>query len=62
MGYTSIVVGTDGSPTAQKAVAQAAELAAADAARLVIVTAYQSAAGGKLAGEVGEFIASHARI
>lgn len=40
MGYTSIVVGTDGSETAGRAVVQAAEMAAADGARLVIVTAY----------------------
>jgi nucleotide-binding universal stress UspA family protein len=40
MGYGNIVVGTDGSATAEKAVAQAAELAAADGARVVIVTAY----------------------
>lgn len=41
MTYSSIVVGTDGSPTAEQAVAQAATLAAADGARLVIVTAYE---------------------
>lgn len=40
MGYGSIVVGTDGSATAEKAVTQAAELAATDGARVVIVTAY----------------------
>jgi nucleotide-binding universal stress UspA family protein len=40
MTYGSIVVGTDGSPTAQRAVAQAAAMAAADGARLVIVSAY----------------------
>jgi nucleotide-binding universal stress UspA family protein len=40
MAYTSIVVGTDGSPTAERAVRQAAELAAIDSARVVIVTAY----------------------
>ena len=40
MAYQSVIVGTDGSPTAQRAVSQAAELAAADGARLVIVTAY----------------------
>lgn len=40
MGYTSIVVGTDGSATAERAVAQAAALAAADQARLVVVSAY----------------------
>jgi nucleotide-binding universal stress UspA family protein len=42
MTYRSIVVGTDGSPTAHRAVAQAAVLAAADSARLVIVTAYEA--------------------
>jgi nucleotide-binding universal stress UspA family protein len=41
MTYRSIVVGTDGSPTAVRALAQAAVLAAADSARLVIVTAYE---------------------
>lgn len=41
MTYGSIVVGTDGSPTAEQAVAQAATLAAVDGARLVIVTAYE---------------------
>jgi nucleotide-binding universal stress UspA family protein len=40
MAYKSVVVGTDGSPTAQRAVTQAAELAKADGARLVIVTAF----------------------
>jgi nucleotide-binding universal stress UspA family protein len=40
MTYGSIVVGTDGSATAERAVAQAAALAAADGARLVVVTAY----------------------
>lgn len=45
MTYASIVVGTDGSPTAQRAVVQAATLAAADSARLVIVTAYTPGEG-----------------
>lgn len=40
MAYGSIVVGTDGSDTAGRAVASAAELASADGARLVVVTAY----------------------
>ena len=40
MTYASIVVGTDGSPSAERAVGEAAALAAADGARLVIVTAY----------------------
>jgi len=41
MTYETIVVGTDGSATAQEAVGQAAALAAADGARLVVVTAYR---------------------
>ena len=41
MGYTSIVVGTDGSETAERAVRQAAGLAADEGARLVVVSAYQ---------------------
>jgi nucleotide-binding universal stress UspA family protein len=45
MGYKSIVVGTDGSTTAERAVAQAAELAADEGARLVIVSAFQSTGG-----------------
>ena len=40
MTYRTIVVGTDGSDTAQRAVEQAAKLAAVDGARLVVVSAY----------------------
>lgn len=40
MTYRAIVVGTDGSDSAGRAVEQAVALAAADGARLVIVTAY----------------------
>ena len=40
MAYASIVVGTDGSPTAERAVAHAASMAKADGARVVIVTAF----------------------
>lgn len=40
MTYRSIVVGTDGSATAERAVAQAGAMAATEGARLVIVTAY----------------------
>jgi len=47
MGYKSIVVGTDGSATAERAVRQAAQLAADEAARLVVVSAYQ-ASGDRL--------------
>jgi nucleotide-binding universal stress UspA family protein len=45
MSYKNIVVGTDGSPTAERAVVQAASLAAAEAARLIIVTAYRPGEG-----------------
>jgi len=39
--YRNVVVGTDGSATAELAVRHAGELAAAGGARLVVVTAYQ---------------------
>jgi nucleotide-binding universal stress UspA family protein len=45
MTYASVVVGTDGSETATRAVAQAAELAASEGARLIIVTAYTPGEG-----------------
>lgn len=41
MTYHTIVVGTDGSASAARAVEQSVDLAAADGARLVIVTAYE---------------------
>ncbi len=41
MAYRAIVVGTDGSDSAARAVEQAIELASADQARLVVVTAYE---------------------
>jgi len=41
MPYGTIVVGTDGSASAERAVEHAIELAAVDAARLVIVTAFE---------------------
>lgn len=47
MGYRNIVVGTDGSPTAERAVRHAGELATADGARVIVVTAFApSAAAG----------------
>lgn len=55
MAYKSIIVGTDGSETAERAVITAAGLAAADGARLVVVTAYEesrSAAGDIAADRV----------
>ena len=41
MTYRTIVVGTDGSASAVRAVGQALELAGADGARLVVVTAFE---------------------
>ena len=41
MSYSSIVVGTDGSETAERAVRHAGQLALDHGARLVIVTAYE---------------------
>jgi nucleotide-binding universal stress UspA family protein len=40
MTYACVVVGTDGSPTAERAIRQGAELAAVDQARMIVVTAY----------------------
>lgn len=40
MAYSNIVVGSDGSETAERAVRQAGELAASSGARLVVVTAF----------------------
>jgi nucleotide-binding universal stress UspA family protein len=44
--YKVVVVGTDGSPTAEKAVEMAAELARPMGAHLHIVTAYKSGVSG----------------
>ena len=41
MTYRTIVVGTDGSDSATKAVDEAIDIASADRARLVVVTAFQ---------------------
>ena len=53
--YTSIVVGIDGSPTAEIALARAIELAGESGARLHVVSAYEPAparvTGGAPAGE-----------
>ncbi len=45
MTYKSIVVGTDGSSTAERAVVQAATLASDEQARLVVVSAYHPGDG-----------------
>jgi nucleotide-binding universal stress UspA family protein len=41
MTYTCVVVGTDGSATAERAVRHAADLAIVDGARMVVVTAFE---------------------
>ena len=43
MTYRSVVVGTDGSDTAELAVRHAGKVAADNSARLVVVTAYAAA-------------------
>ena len=53
MAYTSVVVGTDGSATAEMAVRHAGRLAAADGARLIVVTAYTPQGDLLLAQETG---------
>jgi nucleotide-binding universal stress UspA family protein len=52
MGYKSIVVGTDGSETAERAVRQAAGLAADEGARLVVVSAFQPTGARQASEEV----------
>jgi nucleotide-binding universal stress UspA family protein len=49
--YSSIVVGTDGSETASKAVSRAAELAAASSATLSIVSAFRPVPPERLRNE-----------
>jgi nucleotide-binding universal stress UspA family protein len=49
--FRTIVVGTDGSETASKAVAQAAELAASVASELLIVSAFEPVSGSRLREE-----------
>ncbi len=55
MTYTSVVVGTDGSSTAELAVEQAAQVAAASGARLIVVTAY-TPKGDALVDQAGEAV------
>jgi nucleotide-binding universal stress UspA family protein len=52
--FRTIVVGTDGSETAAKAVVQAAELAASVQATLLIVSAFEPVSGARLREEAQE--------
>jgi nucleotide-binding universal stress UspA family protein len=49
--FEAIVVGTDGSETAGKAVSEAAQLAASVGARLLVVSAFQPVGGARLRDE-----------
>ena len=54
-GYRSVVVGTDGSPTAELAVREAAQMAAAFDAQLTVVTAFVHSSGdGRALSDVPE--------
>jgi nucleotide-binding universal stress UspA family protein len=48
--YESIVVGTDGSPTAQRAVDEATRLAETTGSKLHVVAAYEPLRGAKIVG------------
>ena len=50
----SIVVGTDGSPTAEQALREAGDLAKSTGAKLHIVSAYEPAAGARVSGDAPE--------
>jgi nucleotide-binding universal stress UspA family protein len=50
--FAAIVVGTDGSETASKAVSEAAQLAASVGARLLVVSAFEPVAAARLRDEV----------
>ncbi|WP_027007769.1 universal stress protein [Conexibacter woesei] len=52
--YRQIVVGTDGSETAAKAVGQAAELAASVGATLLVVSAFEPVSGSRLREEAAQ--------
>jgi nucleotide-binding universal stress UspA family protein len=52
MTYRTVVVGTDGSETAELAVRQAAELAKACDGQLIIVSAFSDSGSGARGGEV----------
>lgn len=62
--YTNIVVGTDGSETAQEALRHALELAAARTAKIHIVSAYRSAGPTVKVGTAAEhwYVDTHAQI
>ena len=51
--FRSIVVGTDGSDTAQKAVDAAIDLARLSGARLELVSAYEPVSSQRLRSEIG---------
>ncbi|MDQ2648110.1 MAG: universal stress protein [Actinomycetota bacterium] len=62
MGYSNIVVGTDGSATAERAVDHAAAIAAVDGARVIVVTAFTPGGAGADAGSVADGIPDDLRF
>jgi nucleotide-binding universal stress UspA family protein len=62
VGYSNIVVGTDGSATAERAVDHAGAIAAADGARVVVVTAFTPGTTGADAGSVADGIPDDLRF
>jgi nucleotide-binding universal stress UspA family protein len=62
VGYSNIVVGTDGSATAERAVDHAAALALADGARVIVVTAFSGAGTGSASGSVSDGIPDDLRF
>lgn len=62
MGYKNIVVGTDGSTTAARAVDHAASIAAADGARVIVVTAFTPGGPGAGSGDKAEGIPDDLRF
>jgi nucleotide-binding universal stress UspA family protein len=57
--YTTIVVGTDGSPTATLAVQRASAIAAGLSAHLHVVSAYRPPGAGVIASAEGAFAGAH---
>jgi nucleotide-binding universal stress UspA family protein len=62
VGYSNIVVGTDGSATAERAVDHAAALAVADGARVIVVTAFSGVGPGPAAGSQSDGIPDDLRF
>jgi nucleotide-binding universal stress UspA family protein len=62
VGYSNIIVGTDGSATAERAVDHAGTLAAADGARVIVVTAFTPGGPGPGSGSAADGIPDDLRF